>query len=230
MTGLEVLYTYVASSIDCPQDAIVCFVHWEMIKSGYRCIGSGDEPSSSDKMTELLPADWSNNKELYSLRYKAKDTDKQLLLKAVVVSSTMIFNLMNSSTQQVSDLTVNIYDHLDTDQLHSFDRLVTLKSRKEELSNRIDKICLSFLDNFIINSFNFIYPLRSHSRGGMIVDPIRSGYPHSSFDPSSGIPDLLPPGAVPPGARFDPFGPIGLQRPEPDPDPMSQPGYDDMFI
>uniref|UniRef100_A0A3Q3WJ79 Proteasome inhibitor PI31 subunit n=1 Tax=Mola mola TaxID=94237 RepID=A0A3Q3WJ79_MOLML len=123
MTGLEVLYTYVASSIDCPQDAIVCFVHWEMIKSGYRCIGSGDEPSSSDKMTELLPADWSNNKELYSLRYKAKDTDKQLLLKAVVVSSTMIFNLMNSSTQQVSDLTVNIYDHLDTDQLHSFDRV-----------------------------------------------------------------------------------------------------------
>lgn len=48
-------------------------------------------------MTELLPADWSNNKELYSLRYEAKETDKQLLLKAVVVSSTMIFNLMVST-------------------------------------------------------------------------------------------------------------------------------------
>lgn len=90
----------------------------------------------------------------------------------------------------------------------------TLKSRKEELNNRKDEICLFFLDNLIINSFNFIHPLRSHSRGGMIVDPIRSGYPHSGFEPSSGIPDLLPPGAVPPGARFDPFGPIGLQRPE----------------
>lgn len=45
MAGLEVLYTCVAGSISCPQDAVVCFVHWEMIKSGYRSIGSGDEVS-----------------------------------------------------------------------------------------------------------------------------------------------------------------------------------------
>lgn len=45
MAGLEVLYTCVADSISCPQDAVVCFVHWEMIKNEYRCIGSGDEVS-----------------------------------------------------------------------------------------------------------------------------------------------------------------------------------------
>lgn len=43
----------------------------------------------------------------------------------------------------------------------------------------------------------------------MIVDPLRSGYPRVPIDPSSGLPNRLPPGAVPPGARFDPFGPIG---------------------
>uniref|UniRef100_UPI0037E80048 proteasome inhibitor PI31 subunit n=1 Tax=Semicossyphus pulcher TaxID=241346 RepID=UPI0037E80048 len=121
MAGLEVLYTCVSGSIGCPQDAVVCFVHWEMIKSGYRCIGSGDEPRSSDKKSELLPADWSSNKELYSLRYKPKDSDNQLLLKAIAVDSTLIFNLMNSSTQQVSDLTVNISDHVDAEQLQTFD-------------------------------------------------------------------------------------------------------------
>lgn len=115
------LYTCVGGSISCPQDAVVCFVHWEMIKSGYRCIGSGDEPRSSDKKSELLPADWSSNKELYSLRYKAKDSDTQLLLKAIAVDSTLIFNLMTPGTQQVSDLTVNISDHVDADQLHTFD-------------------------------------------------------------------------------------------------------------
>lgn len=46
MAGLEVLYTCVAGNITCPQDAVVCFVHWELIKNGYRCIGSGDEVSS----------------------------------------------------------------------------------------------------------------------------------------------------------------------------------------
>lgn len=55
--------------------------------------------------------------------------------------------------------------------------------------------------------------LRSRGGGGMIVDPLRSGYPRSGFDPTSGIPDILPPGAVPPGARFDPFGPVGRRRP-----------------
>ncbi|CAI5686648.1 unnamed protein product [Oreochromis niloticus] len=44
-----------------------------------------------------------------------------MLLKAITVDSTLIFNLMNSSTQQVSDLTVNINDHVNTDQLHTFD-------------------------------------------------------------------------------------------------------------
>ena len=46
MAGLEVLYSCVSSGISCPQDAVVCFIHWEMIQSGYRCIGSGDEVSS----------------------------------------------------------------------------------------------------------------------------------------------------------------------------------------
>ncbi|XP_023248830.1 proteasome inhibitor PI31 subunit [Seriola lalandi dorsalis] len=121
MAGLEVLYTCVAGSITCPQDAVVCFVHWEMIKNGFRCVGSGDVPLSSDKKSELLPADWSSNKELYSLRYKPSDSDTQLLLKAISVDSTLIFNLMNSSTQQVSDLTVNISDHVNTEQLRTFD-------------------------------------------------------------------------------------------------------------
>lgn len=43
MAGLEVLYTCVASSITSPQDAVVCFIHWEIVKSGYKCLGSGDE-------------------------------------------------------------------------------------------------------------------------------------------------------------------------------------------
>ena len=54
-------------------------------------------------------------------------------------------------------------------------------------------------------------------RGGMIFDPFR-GQDHRN------IPSNLPPGAVPPGARFDPFGP-------PDPDDLrgssSRVGYVD---
>lgn len=43
MAGLELLYTRVASSITSPQDAVVCFIHWEIVKRGYKCLGTGDE-------------------------------------------------------------------------------------------------------------------------------------------------------------------------------------------
>ena len=62
-------------------------------------------------------------------------------------------------------------------------------------------------------------------------------------------PELLPPGAVPPGARFDPISPFnGITRPplrpgqmpppnrplprsgEPDFDELTPPGYNDMFM
>ncbi|XP_070533721.1 proteasome inhibitor PI31 subunit-like [Ptychodera flava] len=74
-----------------------------------------------------------------------------------------------------------------------------------------------------------------HAGGGMLMDPMRSGFPRGGIpDPSAGLPGRLPRGAVPPGARFDPFGPPGTGpdsafRSGPDPDHLPPPGYDDMF-
>ncbi|KAI0231071.1 Proteasome inhibitor PI31 subunit [Lamellibrachia satsuma] len=64
--------------------------------------------------------------------------------------------------------------------------------------------------------------------GGMYMDPRRFGFP--SVYPDAGLPSQLPRGAVPPGARFDPFGPPGVHRGEPDNDEAPPPGYDDMFM
>ncbi|XP_033339324.1 proteasome inhibitor 31 kDa [Megalopta genalis] len=70
--------------------------------------------------------------------------------------------------------------------------------------------------------------------GGMIFDPfpLRDGL---AGRPGLGVPGRLPPGAVPPYARFDPFGPpdVNLPRPrprDPDADHLPPPGYDDMFM
>uniref|UniRef100_A0A672SN75 Proteasome inhibitor PI31 subunit n=1 Tax=Sinocyclocheilus grahami TaxID=75366 RepID=A0A672SN75_SINGR len=43
MAGLELLFNCVANSITCSQDALICFVHWEIVKNGYKCLGIGDE-------------------------------------------------------------------------------------------------------------------------------------------------------------------------------------------
>ncbi|GAA28517.2 proteasome inhibitor PI31 subunit [Clonorchis sinensis] len=79
-------------------------------------------------------------------------------------------------------------------------------------------------------------------RGGMILDP-RRPLGSSPFGSGGGTfmggPDVLPPGAVPPGARFDPFGPGVIpprprfsnpQRGQPDPDHALPPGFEDVYL
>ncbi|XP_077384928.1 proteasome inhibitor PI31 subunit isoform X2 [Festucalex cinctus] len=283
MAGLELLYSCCGDAISCPQDAVVCFVHWEVVKSGYKCLGSGDEARSSDKKSELLPPDWSSNKVEYALRYASEMGDARLLLKALLVDSALVFNLMNRSTQQSSDVIVNLNEHVDAAHLRTFDRVfkdvgglaAAVRSRllpsrdkrtQAEQSERTrrpdsrhedqhdhhnddhhdDDDPLRLPDRhprhaaqphwpdpmappFSVGGAD-LDPLGSMSGGGMLADPLRMGYPRSGLDPSSGIPDILPPGAVPPGARFDPFGPVGRHRPGPDPDHLPPPGYDDMFM
>ncbi|XP_077435058.1 proteasome inhibitor PI31 subunit isoform X3 [Vanacampus margaritifer] len=254
MAGLELLYSCCGDAISCPQDAVVCFVHWEVVKSGYKCLGYGDEARSSDKKSELLPSEWSSNKVEYALRYASEMGDAQLLLKALLVDSALVFNLMNRSTQQSSDMIVNLNEHVDAAHLRTFDRVfkdvgvlaAAVRSRllpsrdkrtqaeQSERTRRPDSHDEDHDDPLRVPDRHPRHAVQPHCRsvsgGGMIVDPLRMGYPRSGFDPSSGIPDILPPGAVPPGARFDPFGPIGRLRPGPDPDHLPPPGYDDMFM
>ncbi|XP_068598656.1 proteasome inhibitor PI31 subunit [Brachionichthys hirsutus] len=267
MAGLEVLYACVAENVSCPHDAVVCFVHWNMIKSGFRCLGSGDESLSSDKMSELLPTGWSSNKDVYSLRYKATGDEALLLLKAIAVQSTLIFNVMNLRTQHVSELTVDVKDHVDADHLHTFERVF---KDAESLSEKVRAQLLPSVDpparqraeprsqregeqqgqrgetstrhpfhgadwpEPSIPPFEAggadLDPFGCRGGGGMIVDPLRTGYPRSGFHPSSGIPDVLPRGAVPPGARFDPFGPIGQGGAGVNPDHLLPPGFEDSFM
>lgn len=70
--------------------------------------------------------------------------------------------------------------------------------------------------------------------GGMLFNPFD---PRRDIEnPGLGIPGGLPRGAVPPGARFDPFGPLGGPMPgrrpaPPDADHLPPPGFNDnMFM
>ncbi|XP_023651279.1 proteasome inhibitor PI31 subunit [Paramormyrops kingsleyae] len=269
MAGLELLFSSIVGRITSPEDVLVSFVHWEIVRNGYKCLGTGDQPQSTDKKSELLPQGWNSNKELYTLRYQSANGQSQLLVKAITVDSTLIFNILNTPSEKVSDLTVNVNDYIDADNLKDFDRVF---KNPEQLTEKVQAGLLPWVSSKKAEKTQRENPLKreteddplripsrkpqSHPQpgwrdpmapfaaggadldpfsgrpGGMIVDPLRSGFPRSGFDPSAGIPGRLPPGAVPPGARFDPFGAVGMgmNRPGPDPDHMPPPGYDDMFM
>ncbi|KAL7975953.1 hypothetical protein Chor_005511 [Crotalus horridus] len=135
MAGLELLYTSVAPELGCAQDALLCFVHWKLITRDYRCLGPGDQ-------SEMLPAGWNADKELYTLRYRLKDDSHDLLVKAILMDNSIILNVMDTlrgvqlpasllflslsiqdpKTQKVADLTLKVTDYVDPEHLADFDR------------------------------------------------------------------------------------------------------------
>ncbi|NXG45948.1 PSMF1 inhibitor, partial [Psilopogon haemacephalus] len=271
MAGLEPLYACTLPAVSRPQDALLCALHWELVRHGYRCLGAGDQPGPDERKSELLPAGWEANKEVYTLRYKSVDDARELLLKAITVEDSMILNVMDRSSQKVADVTLAVADYINPEHLDDFHKVYknteelrtriasgiiaplgasSEKAKKEPEAERKDPDLLqdsdplqlpprqpagpraptwpSPLSPFAVGGED-LDPFGGRS-GGMIMDPLRSGVPRPGMDPSSGIPGRLPRGAVPPGARFDPFGPLGAGRSGPDPDHLPPPGYDDMFM
>ncbi|XP_075577271.1 proteasome inhibitor PI31 subunit [Pelecanus crispus] len=134
MAGLEPLYAWARAAVSCPQDALICGVHWELVRHGYRCLGAGDQPGPDERKSELLPAGWEANKEVYTLRYKSTDDAHELLLKAIMVEDSMILNVMDRSSQKVADVTLAVADYVNPEHLDDFHKVY---KNTEELRTRI---------------------------------------------------------------------------------------------
>ncbi|KAJ6650444.1 hypothetical protein lerEdw1_007707 [Lerista edwardsae] len=273
MAGLELLYHSVAADISCPQDALLCYLHWKLLTHHYRCLGAGEQPSTNDRKSEMLPTGWNADKDLYTLRYKLKDDSRELLLKGIMMDGSMILNVMDPKSQKVADLTLKVIDYINPQHLADFDKVY---KNTDELQTQVVHHIISPFEatkeqggprepkrernpsppNPPDHDPLWVSPRHPHGshqphwpdplgpfavggedldpfgprRGGMISDPLRSGFPNPIIDPSAGLPNRLPPGAVPPGARFDPFGPPGASRGRPNPDHLPPPDYDDMFM
>lgn len=254
---MELLFSLVSADISRPPDPLICFIHWELISRRLRCLGRGEEAAAQESGSERLPEGWTHSTDLYTLRYGSPNS--QFLLKALTVEGAVIVHLMDMQTEKVADVTLQVSRFIDSAHLQEYPRVYknavelrglldkelispVLGSAKEpgavtpgEQEPRPDPLRVpprapparppAWTDPLGHPPYGAadLDPLGGHP-GGMIFDPFRG--PQPRIDPLRG----LPPGAVPPGARFDPFGPIGSGRPGPDPDHLPPPGYDDMFM
>lgn len=107
--GLELSFRTVSEAVRRKDDVLVVIIHWFLTKSGFRCIGVGDDKtlSGNENGSELLPSGWSDS-DTYSLRY-VYDGDL-FILRGVHADDTIIFNLLHTSDLNVSNLAVNVSD------------------------------------------------------------------------------------------------------------------------
>ncbi|XP_045479083.1 proteasome inhibitor PI31 subunit [Harmonia axyridis] len=111
---------------------------------------------------------------------------------------------------------------------HSQNAMYDNREYRESFGQFLDPVGRNDLDPFGADPLRIGRPNRP-SGGGMLFQP-------PGFGPTHPLQPGLPPGALPPGARFDPFRPpdtdrwAGRRPNRPDNDEFMPPGYDDMFM
>ncbi|CAH0727555.1 unnamed protein product, partial [Brenthis ino] len=276
--GWDLTFKTVEKDVKQKTDVIVAFIHWNLIKRGFRNVGIGDERtlSGDETKSELLPSNW-NDKETYALRYILDE--KLYILHGLITDGTLIVNLMRSEDLAVSNIAVKVEDTVNeisgsiekllpnykdlmynikrdlidsiTDRPTNSAQTQTAERNNPHNNYRDDPLRVPPRPRPEINPENpnlWELPppnLRNVGRsdldpfappgGGMLFNPFNPG--RDIENPGLGVPGGLPRGAVPPGARFDPFGPPGVgplpgrRPPPPDADHFPPPGFNDnMFL
>lgn len=94
--GLELLFSLVKDQIKSKQDCVVAALHCLLINENLQCVGIGEEFSENDasNTTELLPKQWNDNQEVYTLRYISKDAKNRYLIKIVKAGHILHINIV----------------------------------------------------------------------------------------------------------------------------------------
>ncbi|XP_014282723.1 proteasome inhibitor PI31 subunit [Halyomorpha halys] len=284
--GWDLMYKVSEKDLKKKEDVITLFIHYLLIKAGYKCIGLGEDKAltGNEVATETLPTDW-NSGLTYSLRYIYNNS--LFIFKGIPLDDNIVYNLLHAAEMKVTNAAFNVQTTVEA----TSGPLATLIPSHEQVMKKIQQEFIAPMGNGnkkeattqacamgtgrtpadlrrpYVEPTNPLYvgpsgpggpipirpdpfwadperdPLRvgqsdldplGRGGGGMIFNPFNNQPGGGLFDPSAGLPGPpLPRGSVPPGARFDPFGPpTGMPRPRrpPGSDEFPPPGFGDMFM
>ncbi|XP_011255418.1 proteasome inhibitor PI31 subunit [Camponotus floridanus] len=113
MFGFELLQKLHHDEIHKKEDVIILFIHWYLVKCGFRCIGIGDEKNfnASEKGSELLPKDW-NSRNNYTLRYIKEE--KLYILLGIKSDMDLLLNLVRHHDDSISNIQFSIEETVST--------------------------------------------------------------------------------------------------------------------
>ncbi|XP_075552949.1 proteasome inhibitor PI31 subunit-like isoform X2 [Dermacentor variabilis] len=214
--ALELLFKSCNESLQSKEDALIVLAHYLLVRNGKRCAGIGEtwDGNAQHCTTELLPPGWNENQGSYTIRYISSQNNERYLLKAVRADTSLLICVLNIKEDKTASTSLNVGKYVSEEY----------KDCSRPRAQEPAQLGQRDLDPFF----------GGRSGGGMIMDPRELTRPLHP-NPGATIPGL--PGAtVPPGARFDPFGPSSTNDPAgfrfagPNPDhAMRPPDYDDMF-
>lgn len=267
--GLELVYELVKDQLQSKQDCVVAAIHCLLVNENLECVGVGEEFSDGDTTTELLPKNWNQNQEVYTLRYTSKDGKNKFLIKMVKAGQYMHANIVLNE-DVASAMSVNMDKHI-ADDFSDFDtafldlECLSAAFRRDILEKLIEPPKAAASSAAAAANNNNQLPAQQQQPASPLREPfpmprpdnpnrrpLPPGYPFPNIggrdldplgggggmfhDPFSdqGFRAHMPPygSPRPPGARFEPFGPLEprFNRGGPNPDHMRRPDDFDDFM
>lgn len=197
--SLEILYNYEKSRIKNKADAFVCSLHFCMIANGYKCTGKGEEISKENvKKSDMLPSDWSNDDDPYTLIYQQENTSDSYLLKILKFDGLLLVHLLRVKDEKMSSMEVNPSDFVN-ENISSFDSafrsIDELKKKcKKELLDEFNEKKKSIQNKTALNeNETSARPLQRDPHMGWTPEwENERGHPLRTGGPSIGRSDLDP--------------------------------------
>lgn len=260
--GLELCLHAFRDQIKSESDSLILFVHWYLIQKGFQCIVDGRNseilPDNwNSNGTEYIISYTSNSK---GYEMKALVVEDSLIINLMKKSDERTANITCIVKDHITNYKANFQERfMNLEDLNEkleteFTPLTNSTKPSEQLEKSAETRTEPIVDPLRVGPpriggynpqqqypppdnygrsdlepFGGFDPLRSG--GGMIFDPFRGG------NRNPRIPSNLPPGAVPPGARYDPFGPPmpddltgqSAMRAGPNPSHLRPPNFDDFI-
>lgn len=262
--GLELLYKSCNESLHSKADALVVLSHYLLVRNHKRCAGIGEvwDGTHLGNTTEVLPVGWNENQGLYTIRYISAQ-DERYLLKAFKADNSVLICVLDIKEDRAASTALSVDKYVSEEYRDCSRAFKDLNAAVEKINREVitalglgesEIPCVRGAPSATSCEKDLRVPYVGWKRlrqpaplghrdldpffvgpgGGMIMDPRELTRPvHPS--PGAAIPGI-PRASVPPGSRFEPFGPpstsdpAGLRFSGPNPnDAMRPPDHDDMF-
>ncbi|KAF8006307.1 hypothetical protein BT93_K0564 [Corymbia citriodora subsp. variegata] len=222
-------------------DRLAFAVHASFLASGYSLAATGPAASAADALssssTEEVGIDrWNEDDDEYAFVYVSPEDSKKVLVKCLAMDDRLVVDALKDGAAEPVHLEIDVDEFVGEDgaagyaaQFKSLDKLV--KSLDTEILSKLNcSLTPSSSTNAVRVVIPPVYPLGGNDLfpgPGAGMYPTRGDYGSSGSmllgpnDPSwiggdagrPGFPGAQP--GVPPGARFDPYGPPGVPGFEP---------------
>ncbi|CAH1407797.1 unnamed protein product [Nezara viridula] len=107
--GWDLMYKVSEKDLKKKEDVLTLFIHYLLIKTGYKCIGLGEDKAltGNEVTTETLPTEW-NKCGTYSIRYMYNNS--LFILKGIPLEENIVYNLLNSGEMKVTNAAFNVHN------------------------------------------------------------------------------------------------------------------------